>query len=43
MPANRDFKELLSAFNAEHVEYLVVGAHVRKKWIDCDIAQAFQM
>lgn len=27
MPANPDFKELLSIFNAEHVEYLVAGAH----------------
>jgi hypothetical protein len=24
---NRDFSELLSAFNAHHVEYLIVGAH----------------
>ncbi len=24
---NRDFKDLLSAFNAQKVEYLVVGAH----------------
>ena len=24
---NRDFSELLSAFNAHGVEYLVVGAH----------------
>ncbi len=24
---NQDFKELLSAFNAQRVEYLVVGAH----------------
>ena len=24
---NQDFKELLSEFNAHHVEYLVVGAH----------------
>lgn len=27
MPANPDFKELLSAFNDEGVEYLVAGAH----------------
>ena len=27
MPANQDFKELLSIFNEENVEYLVVGAH----------------
>ena len=27
MPANPDFKELLSAFNDERVEYLVAGAH----------------
>lgn len=27
MPANPDFKELLSIFNDEHVEYLVAGAH----------------
>ena len=25
---NPDFKELLLAFNAQNVEYLVVGAHV---------------
>jgi len=27
MPANPDFKELLSIFNDEHVEYLIVGRH----------------
>lgn len=27
MPTNPDFKGLLSALNAENVEYLVVGAH----------------
>ncbi len=27
MPANPDFKELLSIFNDERVEYLVAGAH----------------
>ena len=27
MPANQDFRELLSIFNEESVEYLVVGAH----------------
>ncbi len=27
MPANPDFRDLLSAFSAEEVEYLLVGAH----------------
>ncbi|MDO9540730.1 MAG: hypothetical protein Q7J98_00200 [Kiritimatiellia bacterium] len=27
MSANQDFKDLLSALNAESVEYLIVGAH----------------
>ena len=27
MPANPDFRDLLSAFSAERVEYLLVGAH----------------
>jgi len=27
MPANSDFREMFSAFNAENVEYLVVDAH----------------
>ena len=27
MGANPDFKELFSIFNAEGVEYLVIGAH----------------
>ncbi len=27
MPANRDFKDLLNALNAESAEYLIVGAH----------------
>jgi len=27
MPMNRDFRDLFAAFNAQDVEYLVVGAH----------------